>query len=145
LRLGVVRVPQLVAPLADFLALVQDAVHRADRAEVLPLVQKRRVDLGRGLVHKRLAVQHVEDLLPLRFAQRSRRLGPGRGRGLWQLRLTPPVERRSWHADAAARRGDAHRGHHARHGPKFFDGLHGSLPLLSGGGRGIPRISESFF
>ena len=46
-----------------------------------PLVQKRRVDLGRSLVGERLAVEHVEDLLPLLLVQRPRRLGPWRGRG----------------------------------------------------------------
>ena len=139
------RVPQLVASLADFLARVEDAVHRADRAEVPALVQQCRVDLGRSLVDERFAVQHVEDLLPLFVAQRPWRRGPWRGRWLGRRRrfgrprLTMSIERRSRHAQRLASRCRAD----VR--SEFFDGVHGSLPLPSGGGRGIPRISESFF
>jgi len=42
-------------------------------------------------------------------------------------------------AQAATGRGRAHLGR------EFFDRLHGVFPLFSGGERGIPRISESFF
>ena len=66
-------------------------------------------------------------------------LGRGVAAGCGRLRLTMPIERRPGHAQAAAGRGRAYLRR------KFLDGLHGSLPLLSGGGRGIPRISESFF
>src|SRR5208337_2177774 len=133
------RVPQLVTPLANFQLVVQDAVHRADRADVPPLVQQRRVDLGRGLVGERLAVEHVEDLPALLVAQRSRWPGPWPGGGCRRFGLTPPVERCSGHAHTAAGCG------HGSRRNKFLDGLHGMLPLLSCGGRGIPRISESFF
>jgi hypothetical protein len=40
-------------------------VHRADRAEITALAQQCRINLGRSLVGKRFAVEHVEDLLPL--------------------------------------------------------------------------------
>jgi hypothetical protein len=62
-------VSQLVASLTDFLLVVQDAVHRADRAEVLALIQECRINLGRSLVRKRLAVQDVEDLPAFLLAQ----------------------------------------------------------------------------
>ena len=140
LRLVVGRVPQLVSSLANFLPLVQDAVHRADRAEVLPLVQQRRVDLGRGLVGERLAVEHVEDFP----AAPGRSVPAAAGAVAWRWLQA------AW-ADAAGRallgaRPDCGMPRPCfTCGTKFLDGLHGTLPLLSGGGRGIPRISESFF
>jgi hypothetical protein len=112
----------LVSSLADFLSRVQDAVHRADRAEVLALIQKCRINLGRSLVGKRLAIEYIENLLSLLLVQRSWRLGPRDGRH-GQTRPTLPIERRPRHTQAAAGcgRADARR--------KFFDGFHGSLPL----------------
>jgi hypothetical protein len=130
-------VSQLVASLADFLLVVEDAVHRADRAEVLPLVQKRRVDLGRGLIGKRLAVEHVEDLPTFLFRERPRRFGPWRRGGHRRRGPTTAVERCPGHAHAATGRRGAHLGR------KLLDGLHGILPLPCGG-RGIPSTSESF-
>jgi len=91
LRLVVGRVSQLVASLADFLPRVQDAVHRAGSSRDLALIQKCRINLGRSLVGKRLAVKHVENLLPLLLAERPRRRGPWRGCGLGRLRRTVPI------------------------------------------------------
>lgn len=81
----------MVASLAEFLLLVQEAGHRADRAEVLALIQQGRVNLDRGLVGQRLAVEHVEDPLPLLVVQGPRRLRPA-----------TPIERGPRHAQAAA-------------------------------------------
>ena len=58
---GVGGMAELVAPLAHLVVRRQDAVHRALRAEVLPLVEQRGVDLrGREVDEARL-VQHGED------------------------------------------------------------------------------------
>src|SRR4051812_1445211 len=46
--LGVDRVPQLIAAFADFIVVIEEAVHGADRAEVDALVEQGGVDLRRG-------------------------------------------------------------------------------------------------
>ena len=48
-------------PLPHFLVPGQTAIERANRAEVLALVEQRRVDLGGRLVDKARAVQPVQD------------------------------------------------------------------------------------
>ena len=68
LWLLVFRVFQLVASLADFLPVVEDAVHGADRAEVASLVEQGRIHLGGGQIDERFAVKHVEDFLPFLIA-----------------------------------------------------------------------------
>ena len=97
-----------VAWLADFLIILQDAVHRANRAEVLPLIQKRRADIGRGLVGKGRAVEHIEDLGAILVGKRPRRLNPWLGCGHGRLGPTTSVERRPAYPQAATSRGRAH-------------------------------------
>jgi hypothetical protein len=89
-------VAQLVAALADPRVLSQNAVHRAFRAEVAPLVEQRRVDLGRREIGEALLVQHVEHAAPLVSAEGTvgsplaRRTRPRLEQG-----LLPGEERRS--------------------------------------------------
>jgi hypothetical protein len=62
LRLGVNGMPRLIAPLPDFVCVGEDAIHRADRAEVRLFLEQRRMDLGGRLIDEPLAAQRVEDV-----------------------------------------------------------------------------------
>ena len=56
--------PELVAALADLFIGLEDAVHRADGAEIGALVQQFRVGFGRCLVSERLTVEDVQNAVP---------------------------------------------------------------------------------
>ena len=71
-RLFVVWVAELIAPLSQLGMLLEDAIHGAHRAQVLTLIQQRRVDLRGGLVHESLRVQGVVHRLALLGRQGSR-------------------------------------------------------------------------
>src|SRR5437867_10344753 len=134
LGLPVVGVTELIAPLADLLVLGEDAVHRALRAEVVPLVEKRGIDLGRRAINEARFVENREGALS--FLPRER---PAR-----RPSTVRPVAR----ADRAVVRGprDPHRGtgrHDTEPGTHVGDGVDHGLSSLSGSW--IPRISESFF
>ena len=135
----VARMPQLIAPLANFLGLMQDAVHRADRAEVRVFVEQGGVNLGRRAIDEPLAVQRVEHRLPLRGTQRARWRGPHLGRGRCGAGLLPPIVRSAGHPQrrAARRQGEIHR--------ELLGGHHQAFSPLSGLFREMPRISETFF
>ena len=60
------------APLPALPGLAQHPVEGGHRAEVGALVQQRRPDLVRGQVSEPVAVQHVQDRLPLGRGQRPR-------------------------------------------------------------------------
>jgi hypothetical protein len=64
--------PRLVAPLSDFLRGVEDAVHRARRAEIRVLLQQRGLDFRGGLIDESLAVQDVEYGLSFGEPERAR-------------------------------------------------------------------------
>src|SRR5213594_4098603 len=125
---------ELVALLANLLALGEDAVHRALRAEVLPLVEKRRIDLRRRAIDESRFVENREGALS--FLPRE---GPAR-----RPSTVRPVAR----ADRAVVRGpgEAHRSTGWRDtepGVHVGDSVDHGLSSLSG--RRIPRICESFF
>jgi hypothetical protein len=63
------RVGGLGAALADLVPGLQDPVHGADTAVVGALVEQHGPGLGRGLVSEPVAVEDVEDLLPLLVRQ----------------------------------------------------------------------------
>jgi hypothetical protein len=67
-RLGVGRMPQLVAPFACLIMLCQDAIHRAPVAEIATFVQQRGIDFTWRLVLESLTVQHLSYLSTLLFA-----------------------------------------------------------------------------
>ena len=55
----------LVASFAHFLIRIQNPVHGAYRAQIAAFIQQGRTDLGGRLVQEALAMQQVEDGLPL--------------------------------------------------------------------------------
>src|SRR5213594_4227036 len=65
LGLPVVGVTELIAPLANLLVLGKDAVHRALRAEVVPLVEKRGIDLSRRAINEARFVENRQGALSL--------------------------------------------------------------------------------
>src|SRR5258708_31608278 len=76
LRLFIDWMPQLLAPLSDFLTSCQDAVHGADRAMVDALVEQASVDLGGGLIGEARRMQKVPHGLTFRGPQGTSRLRP---------------------------------------------------------------------
>lgn len=96
-RNGVGGVAQLIVAFPDLLIGLEDTVHRADGAEIGALIQKIRVDFGRGLVGEWLAVEDIEHLLVFLYAQGARRRRPWLGdRGSFGLSM--PVDGRPRHA-----------------------------------------------
>src|SRR5437867_2711365 len=134
LWLPVVGVTELIAPLANLLVLGKDAVHRALRAEVVPLVEKRGIDLSRRVINEARFVEDLQGAPSFLLRQ-----GPTR---------CPPAVRAVARAERAVVRGpgETHRGTGGRDtepGTHVGDGVDHGLSSLSG--RRIPRISESFF
>jgi hypothetical protein len=99
--------PELIAPLAHFLSIIQQAVHRANRAQITVFVEQRGVNLGGRLIDEPLGVQRAEHDLPLLGRKGSRRRGP------WLLLASPvrdpvmTVERGPRHTDRRAGRSRA--------------------------------------
>jgi hypothetical protein len=56
---------QLVSAFPHLLGVMENAVHGALGAQVDTLVEEPGMDLGRGLIEEALAVEGVEDFLPL--------------------------------------------------------------------------------
>jgi hypothetical protein len=65
--------PELVASLADLEVCCKDPVHGALRAEVSPLIEQGRIDLGRGEIHESRFVEYGEDCGAFRLGKRPRR------------------------------------------------------------------------
>ena len=88
------RVRGLGAALADLVPGLQDPVHGADTAVVGALVEQHGPGLGRGLVSEPVAVEDVENLLPLLFRQGGGVRGtPARGHFPFRgRRVFPAVE-----------------------------------------------------
>src|SRR5437867_3305880 len=108
--------PQLLAPLAHLLVRRQHTIHRAFGAEVLPGVEQRGVDLGRGEIHEARLMQHGENRAALARAERA-----GRGTPRRRSALGPPPavvgrarqpERRTRGGDAQPRSDLGDRCHH---------------------------------
>src|SRR5438876_3248301 len=108
--------PQLLAPLAHLLVRRQHTIHRAFGAEVLPGVEQRGVDLGRGEIHEARLMQHGENRAALAGAERA-----GRGTPRRRSALGPPPavvgrarqpERRTRGGDAQPRSDLGDRCHH---------------------------------
>ena len=99
LRLRVVRMAPLVPALSDLAVLLQNPIHRANRAEVGSLVQKRGPHLGGRLVDEPLTVQGPEDFLALSLVEGSVRprtpLRFGR-------HLAPAIQRGTSHTQSLA-------------------------------------------
>ena len=68
---------QLVAAFVDFMVVIEEAVHGADRAEVDALVEQGGVDFGRGKVGEARLAQKVEHGLAFGGAQGAGRAGAG--------------------------------------------------------------------
>ncbi len=77
--------PRLIAPLPDFLRGVQDAIHRARRAEIRLFLEQRGLDFRGGLIDETLAVQDVEYGLPFGGDEGARRVGTDTRAG-WRWR-----------------------------------------------------------
>jgi hypothetical protein len=132
---GIVGPPHLVAPFFDFVSGVEDAIHRAGRAQIGALVEKRRMDL-RGRLIDKPRVQQIQNRLPLDRIERPGRSRPGtHDRG----RSTAPVQRGARHAqDATRRRGPDRR-------RDLLDRCHQSASSLGIGFSGICRSAATFF
>jgi len=61
--------PALLPTFAHLVVGGQQAVHGAHRAQVLPLIEQRGIDLGRGGIDEAIAVQQVKNLAAFRCAQ----------------------------------------------------------------------------
>ena len=128
----------LVPALSDLAVLLQNPIHRANRAEVGSLVQKRGPHLGGRLIDEPLTVQGSEDLLPLGLVEGSVR--PRTTRRFGRHRLAPAIQRGTSYAQRLAgfRR--------LTNPPRQLLGRHDqSLSSLLSGFRGIPNSSEVFF
>src|SRR5687768_9503890 len=127
---------ELIAPLTYLTRLRENAVHRADRAEVPALfIEQSTNDLRRRHVDESFRVRDVHHLLPFFGGQRTRWSGPRlRARG-----YASPVERRSRNREHGARSENTDKR------DELFDGVHSFSPFLSGVGRSIPNAIESFF
>jgi hypothetical protein len=82
--------PQLLAPLPDFLGCGQEAVHGADRAVVDALVEQAGIDLGGRLIGEARRVQKVQHDLAFDGGQGTERFRSGATHGLWP-RQTPAL------------------------------------------------------
>ena len=100
LRLGVVRMAPLVPALSDLAVLLQNPIHRANRAEVGSLVQKRSPHLSGRLVDEPLTVQGPEDFLALSFVESSVR--PRTTLQFGRHRLAPAIQRGTSHTQSLA-------------------------------------------
>ncbi len=131
----VVRAPDLIAPLLDFVRGVEEAIHRPGRAEIGALIEQRGVDLRRRLIDE-AGVEQIQHAVTLDGCQRPRRR---RSRPYDRGRSTPPIQRGPREAQRATGRLGAHRG------GRVVDGDHQSSSSCTNGFRGIPRSSETFF
>src|SRR5208283_4702924 len=68
-RLLINRMAQLLAAFPDFAVLTEQALHGADRAVIVTLIEQGGIDLGRSLVGETRRVQQIEHRLLLRDAQ----------------------------------------------------------------------------
>src|SRR5664279_496562 len=82
LRLGVLRMPKLVATLLQFAVFSQDAMHRAYRAEINAFINQDCIDLCWSLVTKTLRMQMIEYGPALSRIQCPRRRGTYPARAL---------------------------------------------------------------
>ena len=128
----------LVPAFSDFSVLRQYPIHRADRAVVGSLVQKRGPHFGGRLVDKLLGVQGAEHLLSLGFAKGS--VGPRATLRSGRHRPTTTIQRRTNDSQGLTR-------FRCLSNPsrQLLGRRHQSFSSLSGGFRGIPRSSEAFF
>ena len=114
---------------------VQDAVHRARRAEIGAFIEQRGVDL-RGRLIDEAHVEEIQDLLALEGIER-----PGRRRSRRRClhAVTPPIQCGPRQAQRVTRRCGPHRDGCVVHRD------HQSSSSLTNGFRGICRSSETFF
>src|SRR5882757_9988650 len=131
LGLLVLGVSELIAPLTDFAILVEDAVHRPERAEVLPLVEQLGVDLSRSQIYEARLMHDRQDALPLRGRKR-----PYRGRTRrWRRGLQSSVVRGARQIQACA------QGRNPKAWAVKSDGLHHESSLS----KGRPSSAATFF
>jgi len=144
LGLRVDRMAKLIAALADLASVIEDAVHRALRAEVAALVEQSRMDSRNGCVRKAFAVQLIEDESAFSGLKRSWR---DRGRA----NLVVGARRRARDSGSGAvpsRAGEPGRGaslFDAEVLACLRDGDHESSSSSSCCFRGIPSNSCTFF
>jgi hypothetical protein len=112
--------PELVAAFTNLVIVLEDAVHRADGAEVGALIEEFRVGFGRGLVGEWLTVENIENLLAFVCGQGPRRCRSRLG-GLGRLGRAVTIDRCSGHTDGSTcdGRADGWR--------EFLDRFHGSF------------------
>jgi hypothetical protein len=127
---------ELVASFANLIVVVENAVHGAQRAEPLALVEQRGVYLGRRQVHEAWLVEHRQNLLALLGWQGTRLWRAGLlAFGRCGLRVHSPVVRRTREPEGEAswRNPDLAAGSHHR--------IHHDLSLASG----VPSKAATFF
>jgi len=98
---------QLVAPFTDWPILGQDAVHRARRAQVAPLVEERGPHGARRQVAETVVIEDVQHGLAFGGRERPRRGRTGLLRPGARACRPAPVERGSRDTERAAGRSDA--------------------------------------
>jgi hypothetical protein len=110
---------QPIAALAAFPARFQQALHGADRAMKLALIEQRRVDLGGRTVLKTILRKARQHCLLFGFRQSPRREPPPGRRPGKKTAAAPPVPSGSRHSQRLARWFHTHqraelinRGHH---------------------------------
>src|SRR5664280_2546158 len=136
--LGVDGVAQLSAAFPDFVVLMQDPVHGADRAMVEALVEQAGVDLRRGLIDEPRLAQQIDDALAFVRRQRPRGLGSGTNSHRRPRRRSPA----SMEAGAGQPQGGAGGGDHAWLGRQGGHGVHQDSSSLT---IGRPRSKATFF
>ena len=130
---------ELIAAFADFVVLVKDAIHGADRAVVDALIEQAGVDFGRRLVGEARRVQQIQHDLLLRTTQRAGRL---RSRATDRRRRGKPGTP-ALHAGTRDPKRGTGRGGHAAVRSECHDCLRqGSSPF---GASGMPSSSATFF
>src|SRR5476649_2576151 len=90
---------KLVAALLQLPVFRQDAMHRADRAEINAFIDQRCKDLRRGLIAKAFRVQMIEHGLPFRDIECTRRFGAYPARSGWPH---ASIQRSPRHPEGAA-------------------------------------------
>ena len=90
LRFFVVGPPHLISTFLDLaMLLFQNAIHRPDRAVILPFIQKHGIDLGGRIILESWRMEQVDDRLPLLGIKSQ---GRGRSRSRMGYRIEPSVK-----------------------------------------------------
>ena len=136
-RLLIDGMAQLPAAFSDFVMVVEDPIHGADRAVVGALVEQAGVDFRRGQVDEVRFAQKVAHRQPLLGGQRPFRLRP------WPWGRRRPVQAGTVTMNAGARNPERGTGSgiQALSRCQSDDGLHQGSPSIGpGGSPGVPQL-----